>query len=159
MKRKLPPKISAALEHLDQGVEMLREARTKKTSKLKFTLDGRLIGDIGELLAVEHLGITLKEGQPAGFDGSDSNECQVEIKTTRLDSFAFRKIAERVICIKIHGASHWEVIFDGHGSLIAKAFKKQDFSEGMHAVRRDHPASLKSQRQLSMARVRVLNPH
>jgi hypothetical protein len=51
MTRKLPIKIQEALKHLDKGVEMLRGAGAKNAPNLKFTLDGRLIGDIGELLA------------------------------------------------------------------------------------------------------------
>jgi hypothetical protein len=157
MKRDLPPKVKAALEHLDQGVEMLRNAANKYAPDLQFTLDGRLIGDIGELMAVEHFGISPQQRQKTGYDGTDPENRQVEIKTTRLSAIAFRKIAERVICIKIHGTSHWEVIFDGPGSRIAKEFPKAAFKKGNQTVQRNIPASLKSQRQLSITRLAALS--
>lgn len=157
MKRKLPIEIHKALKHLDAGVDMLRRAAAAKAPALKFTLDGRLIGDIGELLAVEHFGIVPQKKQEAGLDGIDPDGRQVEVKTTRLDSIAFRKIAERVICIKIHGDDQWEILFDGHGSQIAKQFPKSAFRKGNAKVLRNRPASLKSQRQISAQRLSALS--
>ena len=156
MKRNLPKKIHEALKHLEDGVRMLRQADAETAPKLQFTLDGRLIGDIGELLAAGHLDIAPQKCQQTGFDGTDQDGRHVEIKTTRLKSIAFRKIAERVICIKIHGNSHWEVIFDGPGTQIADQFLERDFKEGESQVKRGKPASLRSQRQLSIKKLASL---
>jgi hypothetical protein len=158
MKRKLPKKIHEALKHLDEGVEMLRGAVVKNAPDLRFTLDGRLIGDIGEFLATGAYGIKLQKTQQQGFDGIDSEGRQVEIKTTRLNSIAFRKIADRVICIKLHGDTHWEVIFDGEGKRIAEHFPKTAFKSGNNEVLPNLPASLKSQRQLSIQKLYSLSP-
>lgn len=152
LKRELPPEIAKALRQLDAGVEQLRAAGKKHELNLKFTLDGRLIGDIGEILAATELEITIQSNQNTGYDGTDRQGRRVEIKTTRLNSFAFRKIAERVICIKLHGSTHWEIIFDGAGNQIANQIPPEAFRNGSRKITRESPASLTSQRQLSIHR-------
>ena len=154
-KQLLPEKIRNAIQGLQEQVCCLQKLAWKHAPKLKFTLDGRLVGDIGELLAAMSLGITIQKRQETGFDGTDIQGRNVEIKTTFKDSFAFRKIAERVICIKLHGLTHWEVIYDGTGTAILPLFSQNAFV-GKPKVTHEIPASLKSQRQLSISKLQSL---
>lgn len=53
-----------------------------KRAGLKFTLDGNLVGDIGEAIAAEIFGITLIAGIGTGIDGHASDGRSVQVKTT-----------------------------------------------------------------------------
>ncbi|MHA6643692.1 DUF6998 domain-containing protein [Mesorhizobium sp. A623] len=53
-----------------------------KTAGLRFTLDGNLVGDIGEAIAAEIFGITLVPGNGTGIDGHASDGRSVQVKTT-----------------------------------------------------------------------------
>ena len=59
---------------------MLREHYSD--SGLKFTLDGNLVGDLGEAIAVELFGIRLSEGNGEGWDGLAPDGRTVQVKAT-----------------------------------------------------------------------------
>lgn len=52
------------------------------TSGLKFTLDGNLVGDLGEAIAVEIFGITLSTAASEGWDGIATDGRTVQVKAT-----------------------------------------------------------------------------
>ncbi len=133
-------------------VKNLQELAGPIAPKLNFPLDGRLVGDIGELLAAMNLGIEIEKNQKAGFDGFDKQGRKVEIKTTLKDSFAFRKVTERVICIQLHGFTHWEIIYDGPGEALLPLFPESAW-KGIRKISHETPASLKSQRQLAISKL------
>ncbi|TPL62954.1 hypothetical protein [Mesorhizobium sp. B2-3-15] len=58
----------------------LREHYT--VAGLKFTLDGNLVGDIGEAVAAELFGIKLIEANGTGIDGRASDGRSVQVKAT-----------------------------------------------------------------------------
>lgn len=65
-------------------------------SGLKFTLDGNLVGDIGEAVAAELFGIHLVDGNTQGIDGIAPDGRSVQVKATGTDRGpAFRYIAKR----------------------------------------------------------------
>lgn len=65
-------------------------------SGLKFTLDGNLVGDIGEAIAAELFGINLKSRNHAGVDGVAPNGMTVQIKATGTGRGpAFRPVDKR----------------------------------------------------------------
>ncbi|NVD29420.1 hypothetical protein HUO14_16095 [Parasphingorhabdus flavimaris] len=83
---KLPGQISILLEARNQ-VRSYYEERLKiqgSDAKLKFTLDGNLVGDIGEAIAVELFGVKLVPGKSTeGIDGySPDGRHTVQIKAT-----------------------------------------------------------------------------
>jgi hypothetical protein len=53
-----------------------------KSTPLKFTLDGRLVGDIAEALAVEKFNLVFPETRTAGVDALTVNNETVQIKAT-----------------------------------------------------------------------------
>ncbi len=152
----LPKSVATIIAELHAQVGELQKLAAKHAPNLKFTLDGRLVGDIGEIIAAMELKIAIQKTQQTGHDGIDEKGRRVEIKTTFKDSFAFRKIAERLICIKLHGSTHWEIVYDGSGARIAEEFPKKAFKKNSNQVLPDQPASLKSQRQLSTRKLAAL---
>lgn len=86
-----------------------------------FTPDGRMVGDIGEVLAEYFFRICLEKNQKAGYDGvlETDGAVRVEIKITRKKSFQFRKITHRVIALSLpEGSTNVEVVFNGSGELL-----------------------------------------
>ncbi|TIS99168.1 hypothetical protein [Mesorhizobium sp.] len=53
-----------------------------KIAGLKFTLDGNLVGDIGEAVAAELFGIKLIEANGTGIDGRAADGRSVQVKAT-----------------------------------------------------------------------------
>lgn len=82
---RLPPAIRdllAARDQLSAHYNEILLAR-KSTAKLHFTLDGNLVGDIGEAIGVELFGITLVDQKSMqGIDGHEPNGRSVQIKAT-----------------------------------------------------------------------------
>lgn len=77
----LPPDV----RHLVEARNMLR----RRYPDLSFTLDGKLVGDIGEAIAAELFGVELVQGK--GIDGwKDGRSIQVKATNSRLGP-AFRK--------------------------------------------------------------------
>lgn len=64
---------------------------------LKYTLDGKLVGDIGEALAVELFGIRLVDGKShPGIDGYSKDKRSVQVKATgRGYGPTFRPVEQR----------------------------------------------------------------
>ena len=99
-------------------------------------------------------GVELKK---TGYDGIDRKKQQVEIKTTQANSFAFRKIAKRVICIKLHGTTHYEVIYDGLGQKLIPLFTAASFVGGKRPRIQKDPVSLVVQRPLSITKLQKIS--
>ncbi len=72
---------------LPDEITNLIEARNQLRRKyieydLKFTLDGNLVGDIGEATAAQLFGIQLVSSNQKGYDGFAPDGLKVQIKTT-----------------------------------------------------------------------------
>jgi hypothetical protein len=70
--------IREAVSTMLQTVQLLREAFPKK----RFTLDGRLVGDIGEILVEKAYDLTLFENLQKHHDGRAQDGRLVQIKAT-----------------------------------------------------------------------------
>jgi hypothetical protein len=156
-KKKLPAVIGRALTAMQEHSDALEALARKQGVDRKFTLDGRLIGDVGELIASMTLSITLTKKQKTGYDGTDGQNQQVEIKTTQASSFAFRKVAKRVICIKLHGTTHYEVVYDGPGQKLIPFFTAAAFPGSKRPRIKKDPVSLVGQRQLTITKLQELS--
>lgn len=156
-KQFFPAAISKALTAMQEQSDALEVLAIENGIDRKFTLDGRLIGDIGELIAAMNLGISLTKTQKTGYDGIDSKGRQVEIKTTQTNFFAFRKIAQRVICIKLHDTTHYEVIYDGPGKILLPEFTDASFKVLRPTTIGKEHVSLVGQRQISITTLQELS--
>ena len=95
----LPPAITALLEARNAVRTHYQEMLRKQSSQvdLKFTLDGNLVGDIGEAIAVELFGVKLVETKSTeGIDGYAPDGRTVQVKATGTKrGAAFRKTETR----------------------------------------------------------------
>lgn len=90
MEFNLPPVVTG----LVQARNRLREHYT--TAALEFTLDGNLVGDIGEAVAAELFGLRLSPRNGTGIDGHAADGRSVQVKATgRRRGPAFRMVDTR----------------------------------------------------------------
>ena len=105
----------------------------------KFTLDGRLVGDIGEVLAAEKYMIELNEGLTKHHDAvcTDGTNRKVQIKATMKNALTFPcdHIPDYYIGIKINSEGEMKEIFNGPGNLIKKKLiNRQITKTNLHSI-------------------------
>lgn len=102
-------------------VEKLCAAYPKK----KFTLDGRLVGDIGEVLVEDAYDLDLFADMKKHHDGECSDGRLVQIKATMKKSLTFPAdhIPNYYLGVQIHSDGTFTEIFNGSGAIAWKAVK------------------------------------
>lgn len=91
----------------------------------KFTLDGRFVGDIGELLAARHFDIQLHSKQRHCHDGScqvNGRECGVQVKCRRKSTVIdFYSQPKLLLVIEIDDRwENWKTIYNGPGDFLTR---------------------------------------
>ena len=93
--------------------------------KKRFTLDGRLVGDIGEILAEQIYDLELLEGQQPTHDAK-SKDRLIQIKTTMKNGLTFGDIPDYYLGLKVSQDGSVEEIYNGPGSIIWNAIKHRN---------------------------------
>lgn len=106
--------IAEGLRHIFKGIEHLKKAFPERT----FPIDGRLVGDIGEVLAALEFDLILHERSQPNHDATTSDGRNVQIKATFKDSLTFRTVPDYYLGIKLSPDGGHKVIFNGPGRLI-----------------------------------------
>lgn len=114
-------KIKQSIKDLFSIMNNLREAY-KDTNK-KFTLDGRLVGDIGEVICANHYDIELFKTVKPKHDGEQRGSKKlVQIKSTFHDYLGFpcdqNEIPDYYLGIKLYEDGTFEEIYNGKGQFI-----------------------------------------
>jgi hypothetical protein len=113
-----------SIRHLKKILSTIGKLHSIYPKKL-FTIDGRLLGDIGEVLAEQFYTITLNEGLSKHHDAIDDSGKHVQIKTTMKKSLTFPAdhIPDYYIGIKLFPDGHFDEIYNGKGKHIAEYLK------------------------------------
>ncbi len=111
--------ISEALALIFKGIERLRAAYPSR----KFTIDGRLVGDIGEVVAARDYDVILDEKSQPGHDGCTSDGRYVQIKATFKDSLTFVSVPHYYLGLKLYTNGSYDEIFNGPGKIIFERYK------------------------------------
>ena len=86
-----------------KNLEVLFRDVPRDQSIHKFSLDGHLIGTIGEcLVSLKNPEIQLKKNSTGGFDATYLKSTILEIKTTTIDRVRFVKEYDKVIVVKFN---------------------------------------------------------
>jgi len=111
--------IPEAVRKLVAIVEQLRA----KHKNRRFTLDGRLVGDLGEILAAQVYDIKLNEKMTKHHDAKARDGRSVQIKATMQDAVTFPvdHTPEYVLAIKVHNDGAVTEIFNGPGRIARQA--------------------------------------
>ena len=108
--------ISEGLALVFQGIERLKSTFPNR----RFTIDGRLVGDIGEVIAA--LEYDFHEVSQPGHDGTTNDGRNVQVKATFKDSLTFKAIPDYYLGFKLYPDGRYEEIFNGPGCIIHKRF-------------------------------------
>jgi hypothetical protein len=93
------------------------------SSQHAFTIDGKLLGDLGELIACLEFGLSPLPTNTPGVDAKTDSDDFVEIKATAGESVWIPRVADvnprpkYVVVVKFNSTGHWEFPF--HGDLEA----------------------------------------
>jgi hypothetical protein len=112
-------------------VKELYAARNKLRAvfqELSFTLDGNLIGDIGEAIAIADFGLTKLRGNSKGHDFSDAKGRKVQVKLTQQTTPGKpvglgnkKQTFEHLIVIQMAEDGSYRILYDGPGAYIDAA--------------------------------------
>lgn len=89
----------------------------------KFTIDGRLVGDIGEVIAWLDYDLEIDKISRATHDAHTSDGRQVQIKATFKDKLTFRKTPDFLLGFKLFEDGCYQEIFNGPGHLIYARYR------------------------------------
>ena len=84
----------------------------------KFTVDGHLVGSIGEVIVAEHYGLILLPNSTKTHDAYSKDEKFVQIKATQVKSISISSEPDYIIVIKLFQDGSWEEIYNGAGKLV-----------------------------------------
>lgn len=100
----------------------------------KFTLDGHLVGSIGEVIAEYMFDLNLLKGSNKGYDAKTNSGRQVEIKFTQgNDGVGLRHEPEHLLVLQRIKGSRVQIVFNGPGNPPwAKRGRKQ--KNGQHFI-------------------------
>jgi hypothetical protein len=110
--------IEQALENIFKGIGLLRHEFKNRS----FTIDGRLVGDIGEVIAEGNYGISLYKDQVPVHDGEKGGKL-IQIKATFKDHLTFGKVPDYYLGFKLKKDGSWIEIFNGPGQIIFDRFR------------------------------------
>ena len=84
----------------------------------KFTVDGHLVGSIGEVIVAEHYGLSLLPNSTKTHDAVSKEGKQVQIKATQVKGIAISSEPDYLIVIRILPDGSWEEIYNGPGRAV-----------------------------------------
>jgi len=111
--------ISEALGLVFSGIERL----IGEFPNRRFTIDGRLVGDIGEVIAALEYDLVLDEVSRAKHDGIAVGKRHVQIKATFRDELTFKTVPDYYLGIKLYRDGRHEEVFNGPGKIIAERYE------------------------------------
>ena len=81
----------------------------------KFTIDGHLVGSIGEVIVAEHYGLDLLPNSTKTHDARTKDGKMVQIKSTQVKGIAISSEPDHLIVIRLLSDGSWEEIYNGPG--------------------------------------------
>jgi len=116
--------INQALALIFEGISQLKVTFPNRA----FTIDGRLVGDIGEVIAALEYDIILHDTSQPDHDGTTSDGRNVQIKATFKDSLTFKTVPDYYLGFKLFKDGRFEEIYNGPGEII---FNKYALRKGI----------------------------
>lgn len=106
--------LGSALKRIFSGTEKLKDVCLVR----RFTLDGRLVGDMGEYLAARYYEVKLFPKQTKGHDGVASGNRLVQIKVTFRDALAVRTAPDYLLGFTLGVDGSFVEVYNGPGEKI-----------------------------------------
>ena len=84
----------------------------------KFTIDGHLVGSVGEVIVAEAYGLDLLPNSTERHDAVSKDGKYVQIKTTQINKVSISSEPEFLIVIQILFDGSWIEIYNGPGKYV-----------------------------------------
>ena len=84
----------------------------------KFTIDGHLVGSIGEVIVAEHYGLKLLPNSTETHDAVSADGKYVQIKSTQINRIAISSEPNYLIVVKLFSDGSWEEVYNGPGKPV-----------------------------------------
>lgn len=132
--------MSNAHEDVAEGLRLIfegiRHLQGNCGTRHRFTIDGRLVGDIGELIAEREFAIRLDEVSRADYDAvTEGTGLNVQIKAGFKNSLTFKKVPDLYLGLRLSEDGSHEVVFNGPGAAIAEAIQaRAGFGEKLLSI-------------------------
>jgi hypothetical protein len=110
--------INEALASIFPAIERLSSAFPNRA----FTIDGRLVGDIGEVIGELEYDLILHETSQPTHDATAADGRKVQIKATFKNALTFKTTPDYYLGFKLHPNGDHEEIFNGPGQIIAERY-------------------------------------
>lgn len=133
-------KVRGVLDQLYDATDKLEELFPGR----KFTLDGHLVGSIGEVVAAYMFGLDLNPASTKGHDAVCADGKFVEIKLTQGKSIAIRHQPEHLLVLRRPKGAKISVVFNGPGAIAWEAAGEMQ-TNGQRAIGIGKLASLDEQ--------------
>lgn len=114
------------MKEIQRLLDITTSLKKQYEGKLDFSLDGRLVGDIGEALVSEKFDIELYGKNEHTYDGFHrTNGKKVQIKASMAYNFSYPYDIdlEHYIAVHIKPSGKLEVLYNGPGKYINKFLK------------------------------------
>jgi hypothetical protein len=113
--------IAEGLSWIFRGIEALKAAFPDR----KFTIDGRLVGDIGEIIANLEYDLILDGISRPSYDAKTVDGRDMQIKATFKDQLTFKTANGLYLGFKLDPRGDYEEVFNGPADLIFRHFAKR----------------------------------
>jgi hypothetical protein len=110
--------IAPALAEIFRGITRLQRAFPNRS----FTIDGRLVGDIGEVIASIEYDLRLDEVQRPTHDARTSDGRNVQIKVTFKRDLTIRAVPDYYLGFRLEANGDFEEVYNGPGTYIMAEF-------------------------------------
>ncbi len=110
--------IKEGLALIFQGIQHLRQAYPHR----QFTADGRLVGDIGEIIAELEYELTLHTVSQKDYDAVTPTGLRVQVKATFKDHLTFSTTPDYYLGFKLFPDGNHEEVYNGPGQPIFDRF-------------------------------------
>ena len=113
--------IKASLARIFEGINALQQAFPAR----QFTIDGRLVGDIGEVIAELEYDVQLDAVSRPGHDARTPDGRQVQVKATFKNSLTFRTCPDYYLGFKLYPNGEYDEVYNGPGSILYNRWKSR----------------------------------
>lgn len=120
--------ITDGLSLIFRGIALLKEGFDHRN----FTIDGRLVGDVGEIIAELEYLVALDPVPQPHHDATTPDGRRVQIKATFKESLTFRSTPDLYLGFKLFPNGEYEEVFNGPGRLIEQHYcKRKGFGQNL----------------------------
>jgi len=103
-----------SIQHILASIFALQRALKTLAPEFKWVGLGNLLGDFGELVAIDNYGLRKAPPGSDGYDALTADDKKVQIKTNyAADQIGFRGISDLILVIGVRDDGSWEEIYFG----------------------------------------------